>query len=97
MKLPNQLLTIHNAVNRRTPKGRILGENQKISVMEAIRAVTINGAYQSFEENRKGSLEAGKYADFVLLDQNPLKVEENQIKNIQVLATFKQGELLYQR
>lgn len=97
VKLPNQLLAIHNAVNRRTPKGRILGENQKISVMEAIRAVTINGAYQSFEEKRKGSLEAGKYADFVLLDQNPLKVEENQIKNIQVLATFKQGELLYQR
>ena len=97
VKMPNQILAIHNAVNRRTPKGRVLGEKQKISVMDAIRAVTINGAYQSFEEELKGSIQKGKYADFVLLDRNPLKVEPAQIKKIQVLATIKQDTILYQK
>ena len=57
VKLPNQILAIHNAVNRKTESGRVLGEHQRISVMEAIKAVTINGAYQYFEEDTKGSIE----------------------------------------
>lgn len=97
VKMPNQILAIHNAVNRQTPKGRILGEEQKISVMDAIRAVTINGAYQNFEEDRKGSLEKGKYADLVILDKNPLKTDVTQIKKIQVLETIKQGNLIFRK
>ena len=97
VKMPNQILAIHNAVNRQTQKGRVLGEEQKISVMDAIRAVTINGAYQNFEEDIKGSLEKGKYADLVILDKNPLKVEVDQIKNIQVLETIKQGEVIFKK
>lgn len=97
VKMPNQILAIHNAVNRQTPKGRVLGEDQKISVLDAIRAVTINGAYQYFEEGIKGSLQKGKYADFVILDQNPLKVKENQIKNIHVLETIKQGKTVFKK
>ena len=97
VKMPNQILAIHNAANRQTQKGRVLGERQRISVMDAIRAVTINGAYQYFEEDIKGSLEKGKYADLVILDKNPLKVEVNQIKDIQVLETIKQGEVVYKR
>lgn len=97
VKMPNQILGIHNAVNRQTGKGRVLGEDQKISVMDAIRAVTINGAYQYFEEDIKGSLEKGKYADLVILDKNPLGVEVNQIKNIQVLETIKQGEVIFKK
>ena len=95
VKMPNQIFAIHNAVNRKTQKGRVLGEDQRLSVMDAIRAVTINGAYQNFEENIKGSLEKGKYADLVILDKNPLKVEVDQIKNIQVLETIKQGESVF--
>ncbi len=97
VKMPDQILGIHNAVNRQTQKGRILGDDQKISVMDAIRAVTINGAYQYFEEDIKGSLEKGKYADLVILDKNPLKVEADQIKNIQVLETIKQGEVVFKK
>lgn len=91
VKMPNQILAIHNAVNRKTQKGRVLGEEQRLSVMDAIRAVTINGAYQYFEEDIKGSLEQGKYADLVILDKNPLKVESDKIKDIRVLETIKQG------
>ena len=70
----------------------MLGEDQRISVMDAIRAVTINGAFQYFEEDLKGSLEPGKYADLVILDQNPLEVEPDRLKNIRVLETVKEGK-----
>ncbi len=65
--------------------------------MKAIRAVTINEAYQYFEEDIKGSLEKEKYADLVTLDKNPFKVEVDQIKNIQVLETIKQGEVVFKK
>lgn len=95
VKMPNQILAIHNAVNRKTQKGRVLGENQRIPVIDAIKAVTINGAYQNFEENIKGSIEIGKYADLVILDKNPLKVEVDKIKEIKVLETIKQGNSIF--
>ncbi|MGL5695338.1 MAG: amidohydrolase [Peptostreptococcaceae bacterium] len=91
VKVPNQMIGIHNAVNRMTQSGRVLGEHQKISVIEAIKAVTINGAYQYFEDDIKGSIEEGKYADFVILDKNPLEVEVCELKNIKVLETIKEG------
>lgn len=97
VKMPNQILAIHNAVNRQTPKGRVLGEEQKISAADAVRAVTIHGAYQYFEEDIKGSLEKGKYADFVILDKSPCQVEPDQIKNIQVLETIKQGQVIFKK
>lgn len=95
VKMPNQILALHNAVNRETQSGRILGEDQRLTVMEAIKALTINGAYQYFEENEKGSIEVGKLADFVILDKNPLEVENSEIKNIKVLQTIKEGNTIY--
>lgn len=95
VKMPNMILAIHNAVNRKTQSGRVLGEEQKISVMDAIRAVTYNGAYQCFEENIKGSIEVGKLADLVILDKNPLEVPSNELKNINVLETIKEGKTIY--
>ena len=97
VKMPNQILAIQNAVNRQTQSGRVLGEDQRISVMDAIRAVTINGAYQYFEEDIKGSLEVGKYADLVILDKNPLEVANNEISSIQVLETIKQGNTIFSK
>ena len=95
VKLPNQLLGIHNAVNRKTQSGRVLGEEHRIPVIEALKAVTINGAYQYFEEEIKGSIEKGKYADFVILDKNILEVNPEEIKNIKVLETIKEGNTIF--
>ena len=95
VKMPNQILALHNAVNRETQSGRILGEDQRLTVMEALKALTINAAYQYFEENEKGSIEVGKVADFVILDNNPLNVNSSEIKDIKVLETIKEGNTIY--
>lgn len=88
---------VHNAVNRKTAKGRVLGAEQTITVMEALKAVTVNGAYQIFEEDRKGSIAAGKAADFVILEENPLLVPEERLRDIKVLETIKAGKTIYKR
>ncbi len=97
VKMPNQILAIHNAVNRQTQSGRILGEDHRLTVMEAIKALTLNAAYQYFEEETKGSIEEGKLADFVILDRNPLEVESSKIKEINVLETIKEGNTIYKK
>lgn len=97
VKLPNQMLAIHNAVNRKTMSGRILGEDQCLSVMEALKAVTLNGAYQYFEETEKGSIEVGKVADFVILSDNPCKVDKSKIKDIQILKTIKEDQVVFEK
>ena len=94
---PNMLETIWCAVNRVTKKGTILGKNERIEVIDAIKAVTINAAYQYFEENEKGSIKEGKYADLVILNQNPLLVEKEKIKDIQVLETIKNGKTIFKK
>ena len=91
----NPIFCIHNAVNRVTREGRVLGPEYCIDVMEAIKAVTIYGAYQYFDDHIKGSLEIGKLADMVVLDQNPLTVPKNKIKDIKVLETIKEGQSIY--
>lgn len=95
VKVPNQIIGIHTAVNRTTESGRVLGEHQRISVMEAIKAVTINGAYQYFEEDTKGSLEVGKLADMVILDKNPLEIPAEELETIKVLETIKEGKTIF--
>lgn len=94
---PDMLFTVWDAVNRRDADGREVGAGQCISVMDALRGVTINAAYQYFEEREKGSIRPGKLADLIILDENPLKVPPMQIKDIQVLQTIKEGETLYRR
>ena len=95
VKMPNQILGIHNAVNRKTESGRVLGEHQRISVMEAIKAVTINGAYQYFEEDTKGYIEPGKRADLVIIDKDILSIDKEEIENIKVLETIKDGNTIF--
>ena len=63
----------------------------------ALKAMTVNGALQYFEENEKGSVEEGKLADLIILDKNPLEVPVDEIKNIRVLETFKEGRSIYKR
>ncbi len=92
---PDMLHTIWCAVNRQTRNGVDIGPEECVSVYEALKAVTINAAYQYFEEDYKGSLEEGKLADLVILDKNPLKVDKMDIKDIQVLETLKDGETIF--
>ena len=94
---PNILEMVHVAVNRKTKSQKTLGEEEKISVFDALKAVTINAAYQYFEEDKKGSIKEGKLADLVILDKNPLKVPKEEIKNINVLETLKEGKTCYKR
>ncbi len=93
---PNMLDTISCAVNRRTRAGELLGADERITPWEALKAVTINAAYQYFEEADKGSLKPGKLADLVILDADPLAVAADKIGQIKVLATIKEGQTVYQ-
>jgi predicted amidohydrolase YtcJ len=74
----------------------ILGADERISVDDALRAVTLDAAYQDFFDDKVGSLEEGKLADFVVLDCNPRAVEPSTIANIQVLATYLEGKIAFQ-
>lgn len=85
------------AVNRVTRTGEVLGAEQKATVMEGIKAMTLDAAYQFFEENSKGSLSVGKRADIVVLDKNPLTVPPMTIKDITVLETIKDGKTVFSR
>jgi len=93
--LPNSMMVIASQVNRITRSGQVLGAGQRVSVMDAVKSITINAAYQYFEEKTKGSLEPGKLADFVVLDKNPFKVEPRSIKDIKVVETIKEGLTIY--
>ncbi len=92
---PDMLHSVWCAANRITRKGQPIGQEQCISVYDALKGVTINAAYEYHEEDTKGTLEAGKLADLVILDQNPLKVEKEVIKEIRVVETIKNGETCY--
>lgn len=94
---PNMLHSVWCAVNRISRCGTVIGEDQKISVYEALKAVTINAAYEYFEEDSKGSIEAGKRADLVILDRSPLEVDPMEIRDIEVITTIKDGNVIYQR
>lgn len=85
---PNMLETIWCAVKRQTKSGKILGENERISVYDALKGVTINAAYSYFEETKKGSIEEGKKAQLVVLDKNPLEVPVDEIPNIEIIETI---------
>jgi predicted amidohydrolase YtcJ len=86
------LMAIQSMVTRADYRGRTWGENQRITVDEALRVATLNGAYASFEENQKGSITPGKLADFVMLAEDPHTVPANRIKDIKVLQTVVGGE-----
>lgn len=93
--LPSSLMVLFSQVNRVTRTGQVLGPDQRVSAMDAIRSITINGAYQYFEERTKGSIEVGKLADLVILDRNPLTVDPLAIKDILVVETIKEGRTIY--
>lgn len=92
---PDMLESLWCAVNRTTRSGRTLGPEYRITVREALKAVTVNAACQYFMEDRRGTLAVGKAADFVILDRNPLAVRPDELRTLRVLETIKNGETVY--
>jgi predicted amidohydrolase YtcJ len=82
-------------VNRTTRSGKVLGKNQRVDPYTALKAMTLWPAYQYFEEGSKGSLEAGKQADLVVLDANPLEVPREKLVEMTVLTTISRGKTVY--
>ena len=95
--LPNLMRVIWTATNRVSRSGNIIGENERLTPYEALKCITEWSAYQHFEEESKGTLEVGKLADLVILDSNPVKVDLENIKNIVVLQTIKEGSTVYKK
>lgn len=94
---PDLITGVYAAVNRTTRSGMVLGPDQRISTLDAFKAITLNAAYQLQEEKTKGSLKVGKLADMVILDQNPLKMDPRNIRNLQVLETIKEGKTIFKK
>ena len=92
---PDMIETMWIAVNRKMKNGEVLGANEKIPPLVALEAITKNAAYQYFEEDIKGTIKENKLADLVILDKNPLKVEVDDIRNIKILETIKEGQTIY--
>ena len=89
------LLRIQDMVTRKSSQGTVYGGAQRVSVDEAIKVWTLDGAYATFEEKNKGSITPGKLADFVVLEKDPRKVQPDTIKDIAVEATYLSGERVY--
>lgn len=92
---PLQLIWV--SVNRLTRSDQVLGPEERVSPLEAMRAMTIDAAWQNFEEDIKGSIEPGKLADLVILSDNPMTVDPFTIREIEVQETIVGGETVYLR
>ena len=95
--VPSILALVDAGVNRMSGSGQVIGPDERITPYQALRAVTATAAYQLKEEKTKGTLEVGKLADLVILEQNPLTVERTTIKDIAVLETIKEGKTVWRR
>lgn len=90
------MMFLQSSVTRTDMKGNVWGANQKVTVEEAIKIGTVNGAYASFEEKIKGSLEAGKLADLVVLGRNPYKENPSTLITIPIERTMTGGKWVYE-
>jgi predicted amidohydrolase YtcJ len=93
----NQMFLLWSSVNRQSRSGKTIGPEERVTPLEGLRALTINGAYQYFEEKTKGSIEKGKLADLVVLSDDPLTIDPLKIKDIVVLETIKEGQTVFKR
>lgn len=91
----DQMFMVWTAVNRVSRTGEVLGADQRVTPLEALKAITINAAHQYCEDDTKGSIEVGKLADLVILDRNPLTVDPMTIKDITVVETIKEDRTIY--
>ena len=87
------LFTAWCAVQRKTSSGRVLGENERISVSAALHAITLGAAYTLKMDHLVGSIEVGKYADFAVLEQDPTLIDPDHLKDISVWGTVLGGKV----
>jgi predicted amidohydrolase YtcJ len=92
----NPFLTLYVAVTRRTENGRVIGPEQAVSRPEALRMMTADAAYLSFDENTKGSIEVGKLADLAVLSEDFMSCPPERIREIRVAATVLGGRVVYE-
>jgi predicted amidohydrolase YtcJ len=90
------LMALQSMVTRKDYDGNVWGPRQRVTVDEALTIATINGAWASHEENVKGSITAGKYADFVILEKDPHDVDPDTIKDIKVVRTVVGGKTMHE-
>ena len=90
------MMWLQSQLTRTDPKGNAWGANQRITIEEAIRCGTVHGAYASFEDGVKGSITPGKFADLVVLAQDPFKTDPSALKNVSVERTMVGGKWMYE-
>ena len=88
-------LGMYSYVTRKNVFGETLGAHQALTKEEALRLITTHAAFSLFEEDRKGSIEPGKLADLAVLSDDPLAVEDERLKDIQVLMTIVDGRIAF--
>ena len=93
----NQLFLLWTSVVRESRSGKVIGPEERLTPIEGLRAITINGAYEYFEEATKGSIETGKIADFVILSDDITTIDPEKIKDVTVLETIKEGKTIYKK
>ena len=93
---PDMLRLLWATTNRLTRSGKVLGDEQRISTYDALLAVTRYAAYQHFEETQKGSIEVGKNADLVVLDQDPLTMSSRDLMDLEVQMTISRGTIVFE-
>ena len=86
---------IWTAMARESRTGQIIGADQRVDAYAALQGLTTGPAYQLFEENRKGMIKQGLLADFVILSQDPITTKVDDIRNIKVLETIKENQVVY--
>jgi predicted amidohydrolase YtcJ len=94
---PNLMMILWTTVNRVSRSGTVMGAEERLTTYQALQSITTWSAWQHGEEAQKGTLTAGKLADLVILDKNPLKVDPMTLKDIKVLETIKEGSTVFKR
>lgn len=92
----NPFVGLYVMVTRKDPNGKVYGADQALTRQEALRLYTNAGPYYTFEEKKKGSIEAGKFADMVVISADYLSVPDAQIKDIKPLQTIVDGKVVYE-
>lgn len=93
--MPDVFQSIWCGIKRVTKAGAVLSQEEKISVYDGLKAMTVYAAYQYGEEDQKGKIQEGKTADFIILDRNPLEIPTDEVKDVKVLETIKEGKQIY--
>ena len=92
---PDMIRLIWATTNRKTRTDQVLGQEQRLTTFEALSAVTRMAAYQSFEEDRKGTLDVGKQADLVVLSENPLNMDRADLLDLKIMETWSRGSQVF--